>query len=194
MFMDSTQTKLTLTSGGSAYTFATYNVNSAFDVTPALLNTSMPGYNEWSGIYNKYAVLYTKITTTFSLYNTVDPVYVGIFIRPIFQEGGLNSWTGWRNLLGNPLPHKEIMTSSGDANKGRVTLSVGVPIWKLWGNKIEYYGSGAFSAVINSNPSVLQQGFVYMLSNDGQSMNAECAVKTTVTMYVKFYNKRTLFV
>lgn len=194
-FEDTTQTKLVMSaSSGAPYTFYTYNLNGAWDVTPALLNTAMPGFNEWATVYNRYSVTYTRITTTFSLTATNNPVYVGIFFRPIFVEPGLSSWVGWRNLKGNPLPHKRVLTSSGDANKGCVTLSVGCPIWRLWGLKQEYYGQGTFSSGIASNPATLVQGFIYALTGSGLNEDAEITVSTTVTMYIKFYHKKTLFV
>lgn len=193
-FEDTTQTKLVLGLATNPFNFATYNLNGAYDVIPALGNTACPGFNEWATVYSRYQVTYVRLTTTFSMYATNNPCYCGVFLRPVFAEGGLSSWQGWRNLWGNPLPHKRILMSSGDSNKGRATLSIGMPIWKLWGSKAEYYASGNFSAAVGANPQALLQGFVYVLSGDGTPMDLEVTTATTMTMYIKFYHKRTLFV
>lgn len=185
---------LTFTSGSTTVVYQKYNLNSPFDVNTALGSTAMPGYAEWAAIYDQYMVTYCKITATFALDNGTPPIYVGVVFRPVYNETNWSSWKNWMELAGNPLPHKRKLMSCAGGNKAVCTVSVGCPLWRLIGNKQEYFGSGSWTQVTTANPSRIIEGFVYALSANGATYTSTILVpiNVKVDMWIKFYNKKTL--
>lgn len=193
MYQDTTQPQLAFLATSTTVAYKEYRLNNAYDVNPVLGNTAMPGFAEWAAIYTQYIVTYAKIVCTFSLDQNSPPFYVGVVFRPVYNESNWGTWTEWMNLKGNPLPHKRMLLSNSGGNKSRVTLTVGCPIWKLFGMKQEYFGSGSFSNVVGSGPTSQLQGYIYALTPGGIALTSTYAIATDVKvyMYVKFYNKKT---
>lgn len=171
-----------------------YYINDPYDVNAAIGSTTMPGFTEWSTVYNQYMATYVKVTATFSGDVGNPPAYAGIVFRPLYNETNWSTWANWMKLKGNPIPHKRVLLSESGGSRSTVTLTVKCPLWRLFGNKPEFYGSGRFSNPVTSSPSHKIEGFVYMLTPGGQPFPAthSWAVQTEVTMWIKMFNKKTL--
>lgn len=171
-----------------------FRINSPFDCNPQIASVSCPGFSQHAAIYVNYLVTYVKLRCTFTLAVGSPAFFVGCVLRPVYQEGNWSTWKQWRDLKGNPIPHMVKLTSASEGGKGTVTCVVKAPLWKLIGNKTEYYGSGFWKALSTGNPSTLMEGFVYALTPAGgaYSNTYEIACQTEITMWTKFYNKRKL--
>lgn len=190
-YQDTTGTVVTV-AAGSTFNYNQYRCNSAFDVNPSIASTSMPGFQEWASFYLKYLVTWCKITCTF-VNTSQSACYAGIAFRPYTSEATWTTWTAWRQLEGNSIPHKVRLLSMAGGQGDRVTLSVKAPLWKIVGNFHQYNSDVAYQAVVTTNPSNIIDGFVYVLTGDGAvggATNPIVTVKVNIQMYVRFFNKR----
>ena len=174
-----------------------YKINSLWDLNAQIGSTSTIGFTQWSAFYSKYHVKWARLTTTFV--NTgANPVHVGVFIRPIHSEpvSLLGLWSYFREASdGNNLPIKSVLLTPTGGSKDRVTLSVSCPLGRLLGNPSEFAGDVGYSAATNTDPTLLQDAFVFMLDADGAvniATGSYVTCKTTIKVIANMYQRRTL--
>lgn len=122
------------------------------------------------------------------------PVYVGVLFRPITGEDRLSSWRAWRTIEGNGWIHKMCMLSPADQVGAKRRLSIKAPLWKVWGNKKEYYGTVGFASTTDTNPAVQIEGIIYTIMpvDNGAPSQIDIYTKIRLTVYVKFFGRRFL--
>lgn len=190
VFVDTANTKLSF--AGDKIKYAEYNLNAASDVTSTVGSTATAGFDEWAAFYASCRVLRTKVACRFVNIDTVNLI-VGIAFRPINGEAGWGTtWTNWRQLEGN---YFNTCTAIGDQDSGNdiKRLSLSINLDKMWGDRAEYNGDKNFSSATSTVPASILQGYVYaMTSEDAVATAAGVIIEVTVTMWVRFYQKRKL--
>lgn len=179
-----------LTTGAISY--YGFKLNSAFDVSDQTANTTMPGFNEWSAMYQSYRVDMAVMKCTFINTSQTDPVYVGMFARAL-DDGMIVNWGNWQETPGNQFAKKKLL---GPASGGgdRCTISLVVPMGKIVGNKAQVKADVSYQALVTTDPIKIIKGYIWAGSYSGVTGSGLPRVVTniTITMYVKFFNKVTL--
>jgi len=168
----------------------TWQLNSAYSPNPSALSTSMPGFNEWAALYEKYKVMACKWTCTF-VNMQPNPIYAGMVMN-----SNVTTTTGWGNLLetrGN-LNAKQVLLDAYPAAGNKQTISMYRKMGTLWGNRKEYLGDDNFGGNYNADPPNLIDGILWVGSFDGATaVGAINPIKVELEMWVKFYNKKIVF-
>lgn len=178
---------------GDKYAIAYYKLNNAYDIDGQIGNSSMPGYNEWAQFYSRYLVTWVSMSVEF-MNQTEFACYAGVVFRPVTDETTWNTWKDWRDVEAQGFPCRLVMLNSRQSAGSKKRLTVKCPLWKVLGDKKQYYSDLTFSAHTNANPTALIQGFaVVMCPTDlvpPSPIKVFCNIK--ITAYVKFYNRKLL--
>lgn len=172
----------------------TYNLNSAYDPNASFASSSIPGFNEWAGVYFRYRVTWCKITATFTQAVDNPALYCGIYFRPVTGESGFSTWRDWIEIAGNPMPNRRIVLGNAQGSASTRTISVKSSLGRLIGQRLMLNADVSYSANTNANPSNILQGFVFIATMDGSipSTPLNIYMNVRVTYYVTFWNRRTL--
>lgn len=182
-----------ITVSGSSFAFRQYRLNSAYDFDIQYFSDSAVGYNEWAAFYKRYLVTHITLSVTF-LNTNAFPVWVGMYFRPVRGEVGWTSWSTWRNLSGQRGNGKQVFLSQAGGKLDRVTITMSMPCWKIFGNKKQYYGDEDFSSSVTLNPGGILDGLIYVLTpTGGSAVNAfDVWTQIKATQHVRFYQPKTL--
>lgn len=169
------------------FVYRVYELNNAFDIDPQVNNNTLTGYTRWSTVYNKALVTWAKMTVTF-VSDTVAPRYVGLLFRPITAETTLSTWADWRNIPGNNWIQKQYLLGGKGQKNDSVTLSIKAPLWRVWGNKRQYYGDLDFTHNTDAGPSRQIEGIIYGLNPFDAILDNDAGiyVKVRLQVYVRF--------
>lgn len=164
-----------------------YKLNSAYDVNASLASTAMPGFTEYTNMYKNYRVLGAKIKTKAFVVSDAGSANDNVCNLGIYMSendhSGTTNWSTWQELTrGNP---NATATFFNKYNPG--SLSLYRPLWKVHGNRVHYNGNDGFAAFINASPATLIYGYLIVSSTSGGAVSVNVALKTEVTLYVKFY-------
>jgi len=168
-------------------------MNSAYDIDAQILSDSVVGFKEWSAFYGRYLVTWAKIEVDFANASTV-PMYVGMCFRPITNETTWSTWADWRNIEGNGMISRFVQLGAGGSSQDMKKLTIKAPLWKVHGNKKEYYGDTGFSAPVDLNPGRLIDGFVWIQTPTdlAATLNLNIFTKIKITLYVKLFQRKLL--
>lgn len=115
-------------------------------------------------------------------------------MRPVTDENTWTTWLAWRGIEGNGFPNKTYLLSAAGGSRDSVKLTLKAPLWRVLGNKKEYYSDVGFSAQMSTNPGRLIDGFVYLLAPTDQNVSEARSVfcKIKITIYVKLFGRKLL--
>lgn len=170
-----------------------YKMNNAYDVTNAVTNTAMPGFNEWAAFYNRYRVNMFAITARFHNPSN-SPCYVGLVART-HDQGNMTTWTEARDQQGNKWARTKLLGLAG-SGQDTGTLRLVVPLGSFIGNKAAYRADDSYSALttgtLTGSPLRIPQCVLWVGSYDGAANHGLIIFQVTVTMYITLWDKRNL--
>lgn len=161
-----------------------FKLNSAFDVNDAGASTAMPGFGEYSTMYKIYRVAAAKITTIATVEGTTVNVPLTIGIHMSGSNITTTDWSEWMRALGGNKHSTSTQISLYEHRK----ISLYRRMSTIVGNARNYWGNDAFGAVVGSDPASLIYGFLRICTTDGAATSLTVALKTTVTLYIRFSN------
>jgi len=170
-----------------SFNYNGYNINGAYDVNQAVASTTMPGFTEWSAFYERYRVRAAKMSTQW-VNNTGVVVYAMTFFRDDAVSPIIN-WTDFRNQEGNPYTSVRLLPNSTGMNMCKT--KVYAKMATMTGSKIQYLADSVYAGTLSTNPSRLYFGYNMIGTFDGAAAPASTTVvvRTTITMYVEFFDR-----
>lgn len=169
--------------------FNLYYINSAYDMNAALATTNIVGYAEWITMYANYRVNMVVMKTRFANHGDT-PVYCGQWARPR-DDAAIAGWSDFLETTGNKYAKKQLLDNQY-GTKSSTTITSIWPLAKLTGNPAQYRGEIAYSARTNAGPANIMHGYKWIGSYDGVTVSGPVAMMTEITVYLTFYNKRTM--
>ena len=189
-----TPTLTLIASNSSGALYNKYNVNSAYDANAGFGTAAIPGFAEYAAAFQNYRVTWASIKCTFSSSSGNPPLYCGIVFLPIAGVLPAN-FRSWIELQGNPYLRKMKLLSNGTGSESSCTLYVKCPLGKLIGQPSMLYSDVGYSALTTGNPLFILNGYVWIMTADGNasSTNWTVFVNVEITMFVQFWNRKTLY-
>lgn len=170
-----------LNNAGATFASVRFRPSSAFDVDPTIGGTSMPGFNEWAGMYGRYRMLSFKAHVIGT--NLEDfPVNFIIFASN-FDLG--NNYSQVQSMFGNSFARYKYLSPKGGMD--RATLRT--PWWKTE----HIVGSDAvnvdtdFSATISTSPINNTYLNVGLWTGNGTTLVNGIGMQLVITAQYRFY-------
>lgn len=180
-------TTMSLGNGASPVAIYQYNMNNAYDVSAAIGTTIMPGFNEWTGMYQKFRVMASKITMEICNMQA-NPIYAGMFFNP--SNTALPTWANIMESRGNR-NSKQVLLQALPGPQSKMTLSLYRKMGDVWGNSKEYNSDVTFTGTASASPATQIPGFVYVLGyTSATNVGAINPCKIEVDMWVDFYEPK----
>lgn len=88
---------------------------------------------------------------------------------------------------------KTVMLANSGSGRNTATLTLVVPMGRVFGNKMGYHADDKTKAAVTADPATIIYGYVWVGSNDG-SIHPTVDCKITVTQYVTLMGRRFLTV
>lgn len=192
-YVDLDTTSITVPAG-APMAYNSYKINSPHDVNNSLGSHTMVGFSEWTRFYGKYICIGAKITMNIMTSGGSGGNFIAFM--GMHQNGpGTppfgSSWVSLMSMRGNANWKFKVIQGSPQR---KYTLSLYRPMWKILGNRTEYYGSGNFSAFWDTNPATLFGAWCGFASIGGTSIEGlEVETYVTVTQWIRFYDRKPLF-
>lgn len=186
------------TAGATSFVISnSYRLNGAFDVNSAIASTAMPGFIEWSTFYRFYRVMSAKVTMTVSS-QIASAQYMFMWMTPTYATNALPvtfsaSWPDTKQLEAQRNCKVKLLNSESSANSMK-TISMYRTMKHLQADMTAVADSSWVGLTgptgTGSNPASLIMCYTGVFTGTATPYSNGVIVgvaKTTVTMWVKFY-------
>lgn len=166
-----------------------YRLNGLYDPSPSVVSTSVPGFAEWTQLYDAYLPLKAYIKLTCMNTYTI-PMYFGFLVQNPQFPLVFSSWSSFRETLGNKYSIQKFVAPAGSGNT-KATMSMLVDFGQLIGDSKLYRSNLNFRGTITSNPLLIFELIVYALAGDGTTAIASTIpFELTITWINEFYERQ----
>jgi len=179
---------------GTTVDYHTYNLNNIYDVDDALSSVNTLGLTEWATFFLRYRVIKTKITCEY-INTSTDPVYVGMYVRPIVSETTLTTWQSWRDLEAVDTCSMKLLTAAG-GSRDKCTITRTYDMAKIFGDRLRYKTDPVYTGRLDgtSNPTPVDC-LLFALDSNGVNIigsNHVIIKRAKFCMYTQLYNRKQL--
>ncbi len=170
-----------LNNAGLTYASVRFRPTSAYDVDPTLGGTSMPGYNELSGLYGKYRVLRWRTEVVASNLELDNQLFLVVF-HSNFDLG--NNYSQVQSQFGNSFSYYKAMSPKGGLDRAKIRTPW-ISARALVGSDSVYLDDD-YAANTNASPTNNSYVNIAIWTGNGVNLAQGANIMVVITAEVRF--------